>query len=125
MRKLAVATLVVGMVTAILVAGGCTAKSAPIPSSPQSPLKTLDIGMATPLSGPQALAGTQMQNAVLLAVSDQNQQGGVNIAGQKYTLNAVVRDTKFNVIVSKSVAEELVFEKGVKVIAGPFIADTV
>jgi branched-chain amino acid transport system substrate-binding protein len=61
----------------------------------------------------------------VLAIDDQNEQGGVTIAGQKYTLNAIIRDTKNDVMLGKSVAEELVYDKKVKVIAGPFLNDTV
>ncbi len=124
MRKLMVLVFTAAVAATVLI-GGC-AKPEPASTAPvAAPPKMLDIGIATPLSGPQALGGTQMQDAVLLAVNDQNGEGGVSIGGQKYMLNAVIRDTKFDVVVSKSVAEELVFEKGIKVIAGPFIADTV
>jgi branched-chain amino acid transport system substrate-binding protein len=127
MRKLVILTLAAVIVAAVL-AGGCAKpapSSAPTPAPAQVPSKILDIGIATPLTGPAAHQGVMMQNGVLLAIEDQNKQGGVTIAGQKYTLNAIIRDTKFDLIVAKSVAEELIFEKGVKVIAGPFIADAI
>ena len=92
---------------------------------PQLPPKTLDIGIATPLTGPPAYIGSHLQDGILLAIEDQNRQGGVTIAGQKYTLNPIIRDTKMDIVVGKSVAEEMVLGKGVKVIAGPFIADVV
>ena len=83
-----------------------------------APSKTLDIGIAAPISGPAAALGISTQNAILLAIDDQNKEGGVTIAGQKYTLNAVIRDTKMDVAVGTTVAEELVYDEKVKIIAG-------
>ena len=114
-----------------------TATSAPAAATPTKaaatatapaaagPAKTLDIGIATPLSGPSAHLGTQIKNAALLAIDDQNAKGGVTIAGQKYTLNPIIMDTKKDAATGKAVAESLVYEKKVKVIVGPFIEDAV
>jgi len=113
-----------------LLASGCAK------STPATAPKTLDIGIATPLTGPAAYLGTHMRNAILLAIDDQNKgilmakagqnkEGGVTIVGQKYMLNGIVLDTKLDVVVSKSVAEQLIFDKGVKVIAGPFLFDAI
>ncbi len=96
----------------------------PPPSMATAP-KTLNIGIATPLTGPMAFVGTQIQNAALLAIDDQNAQGGVTIAGQKYVLGSLVRDTKQDVVLAKSIAEELVLDKGVKIIVGPFVSDAI
>ncbi len=117
--SLVLIVLVVGM--AIV---GC-AKPATTPTSVPAPPKTLDIGIASPLTGSTALVGTQIQNATLLAMDDQNKQGGVTIGGQKYVLNAIARDTKQDMVLGKSIAEELIFDKGVKVIIGPFISDAI
>ena len=38
--------------------------------------KTLDVGIATPLTGPAAHLGTNIKNAALMAIDDQNAQGG-------------------------------------------------
>jgi branched-chain amino acid transport system substrate-binding protein len=85
--------------------------------------KTLEIGIATPLSGPVGNLGANYQNAVLLAMENQNKQGGVTIAGQKYMLKAIIRDDKFDPAVGKTVAEELVYDKKVKVIFGPSMVE--
>ena len=87
--------------------------------------KTLDIGIATPLTGPAAHLGTNIKNAALIAIDDQNAQGGVTIAGQKYLLNPIVLDTKKDAAVGKAVAEQLVYDKKVKVVIGPFIDDAI
>jgi branched-chain amino acid transport system substrate-binding protein len=87
--------------------------------------KTLDIGIATPLTGPAAHLGTDVKNAALIAIDDQNAQGGVKIAGERYLLNPIILDTKKDAAVGKSVAEQLVYDKKVKVVAGPFIDDAI
>jgi branched-chain amino acid transport system substrate-binding protein len=124
MRILTSFVLVVLLVGVVV--GGC-AKPAPsaAPAPAPAPPKTLDIGVASPLTGAAANLGTNISNGVLLAIDDQNKEGGVTIAGQKYMLNGVVLDTKFDLVVGKSVAEQLVLDKGVEVIAGPFLFDAV
>ncbi|HVP76793.1 MAG TPA: ABC transporter substrate-binding protein, partial [Thermodesulfobacteriota bacterium] len=87
--------------------------------------KTLDIGIATPLTGPAAHLGTNIKNAALIAIDDQNAQGGVTIAGEKHVLNPIIMDTKKDAAVGKTVAEQLVYEKKVKVVIGPFIDDAI
>jgi len=91
---------------------------------PASP-KMLDIGIATPLTGPAAHLGTNIKNAALIAIDDQNAQGGVKIAGEQYLLNPIVLDTKKDAAVGKAVAEQLVYEKKVKIVIGPFIDDAI
>jgi branched-chain amino acid transport system substrate-binding protein len=87
--------------------------------------KTFDIGIATPLTGPAAHLGTMIKNGILIAIDEQNHRGGIKIAGEKYILNPIIRDTKKDAAVGKAVAEELIYGKKVKVIAGPFIDDAV
>jgi len=119
---LLVGIIVVGCTT---VAPATPETPAPAPTTPTEPEKTLDIGIATPLTGPHAYIGNQVQNATLIAIDEQNAQGGVTIGGQKYMLNAIIRDTKQDVALGTSIAEELIFDKNVKVIIGPFISDAV
>ena len=85
----------------------------------------LDIGIATPLTGPAAHLGTHIKNAALMAIDDQNAKGGVKIAGRTYLLNPIVLDTKKDAAVGKTVAEQLVYEKKVKIVIGPFIDDAI
>ncbi len=123
MRKIAILILAAMIVTVMLV-GGC-AKPAPASTPAPAPPKIFDIGIVTPLTGPLAHLGTMMQNGILMAIDDQNEQGGITIAGQKYTLNAIIRDSKADVVAGRNIAEELVFDKGVKVIGGSFMGDAV
>jgi branched-chain amino acid transport system substrate-binding protein len=115
MKKRVILILMAAFVVVMLISGWSWAQK---PSS-------LDIGIATPLTGPAAFLGNQVSNAVLLAIDNQNAQGGVTIGGQKYTLNPIQRDTKADAAVGKTVAEELVLGKKVKIIAGPFQADAI
>jgi branched-chain amino acid transport system substrate-binding protein len=123
MRRLTVLILMTVMVAAML-AGGC-AKPAPAPTPASAPSKTLDIGIVTPLTGPFAFIGNNIQNGLLMAIDDQNKQGGITISGQKYTINPIIRDSKNDLVLGKSTAEELIFDKEVKVIAGPFVFDAI
>ena len=43
-----------------------------------------------------------MQNGILLAMDVQNEQGGVTIAGQKYMLNPIIRDSKMDIMLGKT-----------------------
>lgn len=131
--SLVLIVLVVGMV---LIA---CAKTAPLPSPTSTPTpaaaNTFDVGVMVPLTGPAAHLGTNIRNGILLAIDDQNKgivmaggpnkEAGVTIAGQKYMLNGIVVDDKLDLVNSKNIAEQLVFDKKVKVITGPFLFDTV
>jgi branched-chain amino acid transport system substrate-binding protein len=128
MKKIAFSMLIILMVAG-LVASACAAPAqapAPAPTPAPAPAaQQLDIGVCSPLTGPMAFLGNQTINGNLLAIEDQNAKGGVTIGGQKYILNPIVRDTKFDVVVGKNVAEELVYDKKVKLITGPFLSDGV
>jgi branched-chain amino acid transport system substrate-binding protein len=92
------------------------------PGMPASPTaKLLDVGIATPLTGPSAHLGTNIRNAALIAIEDQNAQGGVRIAGERYLLNPIILDTRKEASLGRTVAEQLVYEKKVKVVVGPFM----
>ena len=114
-----IALLFVAFMTLLaLISGQAFAQKAAAP-------KMLDVGIATPLTGPAAHLGTNIKNAALIAIDDQNDQGGVTIAGQKYLLNPIILDTKKDAATGKAVAEQLVYEKKVKVVIGPFIDDAI
>ncbi len=130
MKKLVKLALAVAIVIAMLVGGWtCVSQSAPpapTPTAPSpAPTNTLYIGIATPLTGPAAFFGTIIKNAVQMAVDAQNEQGGVTIGGQKYNLATIVTDTKFDTAIGKNVAAELVYDKKVNILCGPFADDAV
>jgi branched-chain amino acid transport system substrate-binding protein len=111
--------LVTAVIVTTIVVGGWL--GAPMSAPP----KTLDIGIATPLTGPAAHLGINIKNAALIAIDDQNAQGGVIIAGETYVLNPIILDTKKDPAIGKTVAEQLVYDKKVKVVIGPFIDDAI
>jgi branched-chain amino acid transport system substrate-binding protein len=106
--------LTLGLLCAILIIGGLFSGC----SSSTTAVKTLDIAIVAPLTGPAANVGTNYQRAVEMAIEDINAAGGVTIAGQKYVLSAIVRDDKFDEATAKTIAEEMIFNNGVKVIMG-------
>ena len=124
-KKLFLITALIALVSGLILVGCAKPAPAPAPAPAPTPPMTLDIGVTSPLTGPPAFLGGQIKDAILMIIEDQNAQGGITIAGQNYRLNAIIRDTKHNIIEGKNIAEELVFEKKVKVIAGVFIADGV
>jgi branched-chain amino acid transport system substrate-binding protein len=117
-------SLVLIVIVSVVVLAGC-AKPSPATAPAPAPTQQIPIGIGSPLTGTMAFLGSQMSNAILMAIDDQNAKGGITIGGQKYMLNPILRDTKGDLVVAKSVAEELVFDKKVNVIGGPFIADAV
>jgi branched-chain amino acid transport system substrate-binding protein len=137
MKKVLLSVALVVLVVGIALMG--CAKPAPTPTPTPTPTpepaKTLDIGIMAPLTGSAAHLGTNIKNGILLAIDDQNKgilmaggqnkEGGVTIAGQKYMLNGIVFDDKLDLVNSKNIAEQLVFDKKVKVITGPFLFDAV
>jgi branched-chain amino acid transport system substrate-binding protein len=125
MNKVLLSVMLIVLVVGVAVAGCAKPAPSTAPTPAPAPAKTLDIGVATPLTGPMSFVGTTIQNAVLLAIDDQNNEGGVTIGGQNYKLNPIVRDTKQDLVLGKSIAEELIFDKGVKVIMGPFVSDAI
>ena len=125
MKKVLLSLMLIMLMVGIAVTGCAKPAPSAAPTPAPAPTKTLDIGVATPLTGPMSFVGTTIHNAVLLAIEDQNNEGGVTIGGQKYKLNPIVRDTKQDLVLGKSIAEELIFDKGVKVIMGPFVSDAI
>ena len=71
-----------------------------------------------------AFLGSQISDAVQMAINDQNAKGGVTIGGQNYTLVPLIRDTKADAATGKSIDQEMISD-GVKIIAGPFQADAI
>lgn len=124
MNKVLISGITILTLAGLLLGGyACAPAAQPAPTPAPATAKTLNFGIATPLTGGAAHIGVALQNGALMAVEDQNAQGGVTIGGQNYTLEAIVRDSKFDVVVGKSVAEELIFNKKVIAVTGSFIGD--
>ena len=137
MKRVLLSLMLIVLVIGISVVGCAKPSPSPAPATTPAPAppKTLDIAVLAPLTGPAADLGTKIHNAILLAIDDQNagimlaggekKEGGITIAGEKYIINPIVRDTKMDVVIGKNLAEEMVYKNGIKVIAGPFLGDAV
>jgi ABC-type branched-subunit amino acid transport system substrate-binding protein len=128
-RKRLVVSIAMFLVT-LLIAGvvacgdGTTTSTTAAPTTTVSlPEKTLDIGIASALTGDAADLGTQLHNGALLAIEEQNAKGGITIAGEKYALNPIEVDTASAVDKGKLAGEQLIYDKKVKIIVGPCIGD--
>jgi len=71
---------------------------------------TVTIGVAQPLSGPQAGRGQDLLNGAKLAIDELN-KAGYKIAGKPVTLELVAVDDKADPAEAKKVAQELVDKK--------------
>lgn len=88
----------------------------PLAASAQNVLK---IGTITALSGPGASWGQGMKNAVEIAADKVNKNGGLDVAGTKYTVKVVAYDGKYQAREAVTAANRLVFKDKVKYIIGP------
>ena len=104
------------MVALILVAGlfisGCAGEATP---------KTLKIGVIAWLGFP---LGLDLANGVKVAADLVNADGGLEIGGDKYTIEVIVYDSDFDQAKAASAANKLVYEDGVQFILGdPIFVD--
>ena len=76
MKRVLLSLMLIVLVVGIAVAGCAKPAPAPAPTPAPTPPKTLDIGVTSVLTGSAAALGTTIQNAILLAIDDQNNQGG-------------------------------------------------
>jgi branched-chain amino acid transport system substrate-binding protein len=102
--------------TALVAACGKEQPPAPKAEAPK-PIETaiVKIGVASPLTGPQAHIGIDIRNGVQLAVDDAN-AAGVEIGGRKVKLELVAEDDEANPTKAATVAQKLVDSKVVAVI---------
>ncbi|MBI5605094.1 MAG: ABC transporter substrate-binding protein [Deltaproteobacteria bacterium] len=80
--------------------------------------KVLKIGAIFPLSGKGAVWGIAAQRAITIVQKEINGRGGLNVAGDKYRLEIIWEDDKFNAATGRMAAEKLVNRDGVKFILG-------
>ena len=103
--------------TALLMQG-CSKEEPPkpAPKAEAPPAETIvKIGVAAPLTGPQAHIGTDIKNGVQLAVDDAN-AAGLTIDGKKIKLQLVAEDDEANPTKAATVAQKLVDAKVVGVV---------
>ena len=108
----------------VLLASGCGKEAAPpaaVKSESSEPAQravTLKIGLASPLTGPQAHIGIDIKNGAQLAIDDLN-SGGVEIGGKKVAFELVAEDDEANPTKATTVAQKLVDAK-VAAVVGHF-----
>jgi branched-chain amino acid transport system substrate-binding protein len=76
--------------------------------------KLLKIGAIFPLSGKAAVWGQAAQKAITIVEKEINGRGGLSVGGEKYKLEIVWEDDKFNAASGRMAAEKLINRDGVK-----------
>jgi branched-chain amino acid transport system substrate-binding protein len=84
------------------------------------PAKTLKVGALLPLSGAMAAGGKDWQNAYELWKEKANARGGLNVGGQRYTVEVVYYDYASNTDTAVKIADKLVVQDGIKFVFGPY-----
>lgn len=106
------------LIAAALLMQGCGKQEPPkpAPKADAPPPETIvKIGVAAPLTGPQAHIGGDIKNGVQLAVDDVN-AAGLTVDGKKIKLQLVSEDDEANPTKAATVAQKLVDAKVVGVV---------
>ena len=110
---------------ALALVSGCSKEAPPPPppakagtSQPAPQAVTVRIGLAAPLTGPQAHIGVDIKNGAQLAIDDLN-SGGVEIGGKKAAFELIADDDEANPTKATTVAQKLVDAK-VAAVVGHF-----
>ena len=100
------------------IVGGCK-KEQPATPKTEAPrpieAAAVKIGVASPLTGPQAHIGIDIRNGVQLAIEDAN-AAGVEVGGKKVKLELIAEDDEANPTKATTVAQKLVDSKVVAVV---------
>ena len=103
--------------TSLALAIGVAALGLAAPASAQE--KVLKIGVLGVMSGPAASWGLVNKYSAEATAQMYNDQGGVEIDGEKYKIEVVSIDDKNDPKLAASGAERLVHQEGIKYIIGP------
>jgi len=104
------------LVFSLLVVPICTSGA---PSTSDS--KTLKIGQMLEMSGPFAPGLELVQQGTAVCAQWINDNGGINVAGQKYNVQVLLEDNKSSPESSVAIANKLIFQEGVKFLIGPAV----
>ena len=85
---------------------------------PKAPT-TIKIGLDVPMTGDIAYVGTQSQRAGEMKVEDINNAGGLDVGGNKYTLELIVEDNESKAESATAAATKLIAQDRVLAIVGP------
>jgi branched-chain amino acid transport system substrate-binding protein len=80
--------------------------------------KVLKVGAIFPLSGRGATWGLAAQKAITVKQKEVNARGGLNVAGERYKIEIIWEDDKYNAAAGRMAAEKLVNRDKVKFILG-------
>lgn len=80
--------------------------------------KILKMGAIFPLSGRGAAWGLAAQKAITIKQQEVNASGGLNVSGEKYKIEIIWEDDKYNAAAGRMAAEKLVSRDRVKFILG-------
>jgi len=92
---------------------------APACGKEKGELKTLKMGLLTPLSGPASPWGAEIEEGMEWAVDKINDAGGFKVGADTYMIKLVKGDTKFLGSEAAKEATRLVLDEGVHYICGP------
>jgi branched-chain amino acid transport system substrate-binding protein len=122
MKRRTAISLLAASVLALTYGCGQDKPPAPKPKAdaprPAAETTTVRIGVASPLTGPQAHIGIDIRNGVQLAIEDLNAKG-VEIGGKKVKFEMVAEDDEANPTKATTVAQKLVDSK-VAAVVGHF-----
>lgn len=80
--------------------------------------KVLKIGAIFPLSGRAATWGLAAQKAITIKQEEVNAKGGLDVGGERYQIEIIWEDDKYNAAAGRMAAEKLVNRDRVKFILG-------
>lgn len=80
---------------------------------------TVKVGINIELSGTAAGYGSAEKQGIVLAASEINKAGGINVNGHKKKLKLLIRDNKSSIATSASVAAQLATKDRVAAVVGP------
>jgi len=106
------------VISLLLIIASITVSCTSEKSTSTANAKTLTIGEIEPLTGMFGDIFKYVPQGAQLAKDYINNHGGITIGGQKYVIDIVVRDGKDSPEGATAAANELVYDKGVKFIAG-------
>ncbi len=81
----------------------------------------LKLGIVLPLSGTISQTGLAWQQGMTLYADEVNKAGGIDVGGQKYTLDLLFQDGKGEADAGSAAARKLVYEDEVKYVFGEIL----
>lgn len=108
----------------LAVAGAALLVAATGPLGPARAQKTLKVGVLGVMSGPAASWGLVNRFCAEATAQMYNEQGGVEIGGERYTIEIVSIDDKNDPKLAVTGAERLTQQEGIRYIIGPNVDTT-